>query len=73
MQLTILTADDRTFFMEVDATMQLGDVLALVAAEAEHDPESIALVYNGQMMQDREKALKEYGMTSNEEAVQMIK
>jgi uncharacterized protein YjiK len=73
MQLTILTADDRTFFMEIDATMQLGDVLALVAAEAEHDPEAIALVYNGEVMQDREKALKDYGMTSNEEAVQMIK
>lgn len=73
MQLTILTADDQTFFMEIDATMQLGDVLALIAAEADQDPESIALVYNGEPMQDREKALKDYGMTSNEEAVQMIK
>lgn len=73
MQLTILTAGDQTFFMEIDAAMPLGDVLALVAAEADQDPEAIALVYNGEPMQDREKTLKDYGMTSNEEAVQMIK
>lgn len=72
MQLTVLTADDRTYFIEIDPTMELGDVLALLGAEADQDPETIGLVFNGTVMDDRRKSLRDYGMTGNEEAVQMV-
>ncbi|KAJ9101834.1 hypothetical protein QFC21_003174 [Naganishia friedmannii] len=72
MQLTVLTSDERTYFIEIDPTMELGDVLALLGAEADQDPETISLVFNGTVMDDRGKTLKDYGMTGNEEAVQMV-
>ncbi len=37
MQLTILSHDDKTYFMEIGQEMQLGDLLALVAAEVRED------------------------------------
>lgn len=72
MQLTVLTADDRTYFIEIDPAMELGDVLALLGAEADQDPETIGLVFNGTVMDDRRKSLRDYGMTGNEEAVQIV-
>lgn len=73
MQLTVLTSDERTYFIEIDPSMELGDVLALLGAEADQDPETIGLVFNGSVMDDRGKTLRDYGMTGNEEAVQMVK
>jgi hypothetical protein len=72
MHLTIITADDRTFFMEIDPSMLLADVRALVGAEAGQEVDSFELVFGGEAMRDPTKAMESYGLGSGEEVVQMM-
>ncbi|KAG7562874.1 hypothetical protein FFLO_01703 [Filobasidium floriforme] len=72
MQLTVFANDgDQTYYLEVDASMHLEDLVALISAESGEPPEQITLLYNGQRLADPKKDLSSYGLTSNEEIVQM--
>lgn len=72
MHLTIIADDDRTFSMEIDPSMSLADVKALVGAESGEDTESFELVFGGEVMQEGTRAVESYGLKSGEEVVQMM-
>lgn len=73
MHLTIISADDdRTFAMEIDSSMLLDDVKALVGAESGQEVETFNLVWGGEVMSQGERTVGSYGLSNGEEIVQMV-
>lgn len=73
MHLTIISSDDdRTFAMEIDPSMQLADVKALVGAESGQEVDTFNLVWGGEVMRQGERTVGSYGLSGREEVVQMV-
>ncbi|KAK9762612.1 DNA damage-inducible protein 1, partial [Basidiobolus ranarum] len=66
MKLTLTTEQGDLHNLEVDPSMELENLLALIEAETGTAPDSQQLYHNGKILSDKQKSLKELGVNNDD-------